>query len=73
MKRHCLERRRKELGMSQQEVADAAGIGRSTYTRIENGTRNPSWPVMYKIAEVLKAEVTIFFERDVPLGNEKAS
>lgn len=53
--------RRKKLGLSQQEVADAAGIDRSYYTKIENGL-TPSVKVAKAISEILGVEWTIFFE-----------
>ena len=36
-KNNLLVQRRKQLGFSQQEIADKVGIDRSYYTKIENG------------------------------------
>lgn len=47
-------KRRKELNLSQLEVANRAGIKRSTYTRIENGSRpNPRFGTVCSIAAAL--------------------
>jgi putative transcriptional regulator len=73
MERIKLKLRRKELNLTHQDVADEVGIDRSTYTRIERGTRNPSWKVMHQIATALKSDISIFFNHDVPSGNEKVS
>lgn len=66
---HIKERRqwlidlRKQLKMTQEEVANKAGIERSTYTKAENG--NPvSVPTAKKIANVLNCEWYLFFEND---------
>lgn len=47
---------RKRLGLTQQQVADAAHIKRHYYTMIENGQRMPSIYVLKDIAEVLKTD-----------------
>lgn len=43
---------RKELGLTQQELADKLGLKRSTVARIENGYGNTSMPVMIKAADL---------------------
>jgi len=48
--------RRKELGMSQRNVAEAVGIDRSFYSRIETGSRSINVEKAWKILKVLKAE-----------------
>lgn len=53
--------RRKKLGLSQQEVADAVGIDRSYYTKIENGL-TPSVKVAKAIGKILGINWTIFFD-----------
>ena len=56
-----LEERRLKKGLSQEDVARAAGISRAAYTNIENGKRRPSPEVAQKIAKVLKFRWTLFF------------
>lgn len=53
--------RRKKLGLSQQEVADAVGIDRSYYTKIENGL-TPSVKVAKAISKILGINWTNFFD-----------
>lgn len=51
--RRVLKERRLALGMSQDVVAEKLGIVRAHYTRIENGTSNPSIRVYFKLKEIL--------------------
>lgn len=44
---------REELGLSQEALADAAGIDRSHMSRIERGKRNVSFLNICRIAEAL--------------------
>lgn len=45
---------RTKLGMSQEALADAAGIERSYMGTIERGERNPTLLKVYRIAKALK-------------------
>ncbi len=56
-----LEEIRGKKGVSQKEVARAAGISRAAYTNIELGKRRPSPEVAQKIAKFLKFPWTKFF------------
>lgn len=42
--------RRKELGLSQEELADMADIDRTYASQIERGVANPSLEVLYRVA-----------------------
>jgi putative transcriptional regulator len=53
--------KRKEKGLTQQEMADQIEVSRQYYTDIENGKRQPSVSTAKKIGEVLEVEWTIFF------------
>lgn len=53
---------RNKLKLTQEEVANRAGIARTTYAMIEQGKRKPSVTVAKRIAKVLEVEWTIFFE-----------
>lgn len=52
---------RKRADMTQEEVAHKAGIGRASYTNIENGARKPSVRTAKAIAAVLGFDWTEFF------------
>lgn len=41
-------------GMSQKELAEAAGLSYSALSQLEHDNRNPSWVSLLRIAEVLK-------------------
>lgn len=65
-----LLQRRKELKMTQQQVADKAGIQLRQYQRLENGERNisgSSGRIMLSICEALKLDPYLFLGK----GNEK--
>ncbi len=53
---------RNKKGLSQEAVAEKAGISRVYYTMIENGTKCPAPKVAKNLAKVLGIEWTIFFE-----------
>lgn len=58
-----LQNRRKELRLTQHEVAERAGLTRSNYSHIETGRNEPSIEQMEAIAKVLgmdKVEVNFF-------------
>ena len=50
--------RRKELGLSQEELADLAEIDRTYASQIERGIANPSLEVLYRISRALEIELT---------------
>lgn len=57
---------RKEANLTQQQMADLAGIDRSYYAHIERAARRPSLTVALKIAQVLGKRVEeIFLPSDV--------
>lgn len=60
-----IESRRKELGLSQQEVADKIPITRQYYNEIENDKRVPSVKLAKGISDVLGVDWTIFFGESV--------
>lgn len=52
-----LVRRRKALGMTQQELADKTGVGRTTVTMWETGAGNPRIQVLPALARALRCTV----------------
>lgn len=60
-----LRERRFELGLTQQEVATAAGTSHSAISRLESGTHTPSLATLQKIATVLDEELIVCFQRTV--------
>lgn len=51
--------RRKELGLTQCELAQRAGMARENITRFESRRYNPSLEIMVKIAAALEMELQI--------------
>lgn len=67
---HVLLQRRKELKMTQQQVADESGIQLRQYQRFENGERNlssASGKIMLSVCETLKLDPYLFLGK----GNEQ--
>lgn len=65
--KHCFGRavtkRRHELGISQEEFADRAGLHRTYVSDIERGERNPSLVNIEKLAQALELSLSDLFAR----------
>lgn len=48
---------RKEVGLSQEELAFECDIDRTYISKLERGIANPSLLVLLKIADILKVEI----------------
>src|SRR4051812_49903330 len=48
---------REVRGLSQQQIARAAGIPRATWTHLESGAANPTLAVLVKVADALQVRV----------------
>ena len=48
-----LSRLREERGLSQEQLAHAAGLTGSAYNRIEAGKSSPGWSTVRRLAEAL--------------------
>ncbi len=59
--RGWLLEKRKAMGMTQEQVAEAAGIARSYYTRIENGDHKVPVATAKQVAQVLDLDWTQFY------------
>ncbi|WP_033012827.1 helix-turn-helix transcriptional regulator [Geobacillus kaustophilus] len=54
-----IKTRRKQLNMSQQELADRIGVPKSTIGRIEAGLTSPRVETLFKISQVLNTPFII--------------
>ena len=54
--------RRVIKGMTQEQLAEKAGVSRSHVTRIERGEIRPSVPVAKKLGEVLDVDWRCFYD-----------
>ena len=53
---------RNKLGISQEELADIAGLDRTYITSVERGNRNISIVNIEKLSNALKVTLTEFFD-----------
>lgn len=55
--------------LSQEELADRAGLDRTYVSGIERGARNPSLKILQKVADALGADLDVIFAtaRDIAL------
>ena len=53
---------REKRKMTQGELAAKVGVHLVTISRIETGARNPSMPLLQKLAKALKVKLTDFLE-----------
>ncbi len=56
-----IQRKRKQLELTQEDVADKVGISRAYMGYIEQGRNAPSLEILEKIAKVLKSSISEFF------------
>jgi len=54
-----------ELGLTQEQVAQAARTSHSAVSRLEKGTHIPQLPTLQRIAAVLDEELLVCFQRTV--------
>jgi DNA-binding XRE family transcriptional regulator len=56
-----LKKRRKELRLTQQEVAQRVGLKRQTYQNYENGKREPGIDVMKRLSDLFEKSMEELF------------
>ncbi len=59
-----IQRKRKQLGMTQDELAEHLGIGQQSLSRMERGTMAPKFERLQDIASVLHCSVPELFIQD---------
>lgn len=57
-----IQHRRKELGISQEQLGEIIGIDRVAIGYIEQGRRSPKLSTLFDIAQALDTEVSEFFK-----------
>lgn len=58
---HRIQKRRQELGITQEDLADRVNLSRTHMGHIEQGRRSPSLEVLNKLAKALKTSPKDFF------------
>ena len=58
---NVIRQRRKELGLSQEELARRCGVSRQTINAIENNKYDPSLALAFALAKELKLSVDALF------------
>ncbi|MCL2327640.1 MAG: helix-turn-helix domain-containing protein [Bacteroidetes bacterium] len=54
-----IKERRKTLSITQQELAELAGVGINTLTKIERGEANPSFEILHRVLDTLGLEIEV--------------
>ena len=50
--RYCIKEHRQRLGLTQDQLKDMLGISKSHVSEMETGKKNPSSPMLQKLADV---------------------
>lgn len=58
---NSIRERRKELGLSQEELAKRCGVSRQTVNAIENNKYDPTLSLAFALAKELQTTVDILF------------
>lgn len=64
---------RESKDFSQQNMADELGLTHSAYSKIETGKTDPSVGRVKQIAEILKVDITYFFQEGSPNKAEESN
>lgn len=73
MPRTCLITARERAHLTQKQVAERLGITRSHYTKIEGGTRDPSFDVLQRICALLGTKPEELFTAPSSDGTSKTA
>ncbi len=63
--REVMKERRKNLGLSQNDLAEMAGVSLATIKDIERGIGNPSLSTVSRIVDILGMEITYTIKRAI--------
>lgn len=58
---NCIRSRRKELGLSQEDLAKHCGVSRQTVNAIENNKYDPTLSLAFRLAHELQLTVDALF------------
>jgi len=63
-----VRRIREEIGLTQTELADAAGLRQATISQIETGRRTPALSTVFKLASALGVSAGELLQESGPAG-----
>jgi CheY-like chemotaxis protein len=69
----AIKTERSVLGISQEELAERAGLHRTYVSDVERGARNPSIASIEKLAQALKLSISALFERTSKNGRKSSN
>ena len=58
---NIIRKRRKEMGLSQEELAKKCGVSRQTVNAIENNKYDPTLALAFRLAKELRVTVDMLF------------
>lgn len=61
-----LKELRKNSKLTQQQVADALSVDRTTYTYYETGRRRPNFQIIYKLTKIFNVSASYLFGVETP-------
>ena len=59
--KNLIEQKRKERGMTQQQLAVGVGVSRQTIISLENGKYSPSIELAFRLARLFEASIEELF------------
>lgn len=59
----AIKTERSALGLSQEQLAERAGLHRTYVSDVERGTRNPSIAIVERLADALELPISVLFDR----------
>ena len=69
-----IKQMRKELGLSQEALADEASLDRTFISQLETGAKQPSLTTIFRLAAALQVEASDLLRRvEANLGANKAT
>jgi transcriptional regulator with XRE-family HTH domain len=64
---HCLRSLRQKAGISQYQLAKQSGVSKQMLSRLELGTRQPSWETVQRLANALGVDCRSFVDPDLTM------
>ena len=66
-----LKELREQRGLTQQQLADGAGIAKATVADLEQGRYAPSWPTVITLAKALGVDSQALFQEQLGTARDR--